>query len=207
MSRALTVLSLLAALLATGGLALLALQPSGEPDAVEDVAATDVGEIKTRPPKPAELRLYQTTATLTEDLRDALADPSIDLSREWRRVSRILGPKAAWTLHRIVPEEANPRVRALLVLAAGVHIPDSETVLSALEDGAPVVRGAAALAVGYREGGSRFLSLDNRLAVPVGRTLPPKTRGALEQRQRAEKDPDVKRTILNVLTASVSASR
>ena len=207
MSRALTVSCLLLALLATGGLALLALRPSREPDAEEEAAATEAGPIESRPPKPVELRLYQTTATLTEDLRDALADRSIDLSREWRRVSRALGPKAAWTLHRIVPEEANPRVRALLVLAAGVHIPDSETVLSALEDAAPVVRTAAVLAVGFREGGSKFLSLDNRLAIPVGRTLSPKTRGTLEQRQRVEKDPDVKRTIGNVMAASVSASR
>lgn len=149
------------------------------------------------PPPPAaepQLRAYETAATLTEDLRDALAGPPEGLDAEVRRVSERLLPKARSVLLGAAQEEASPRVRALLVLAAGRHVPDEAILLAFLGDREPVVRRAAALAAAHAEGGSAA-QLMAGVTVPIGRDLPPATRRALEERLRREEDEGVRGTL------------
>jgi hypothetical protein len=148
------------------------------------------------PPPPAEetLRPYETTATLAEDLRDALAGPPEALGAETRRVSSRLEAKARSVLLTTAPAEASPRVRALLVLAAGAHVPDEPVLLVFLGDREPVVRRAAALAASQLEGGSAVALLPG-VEVPVGRKLPAATRRALEARLAREEDGGVRGTL------------
>lgn len=125
------------------------------------------------PPEPGTFRPWQTTATLVEDLRDALGDPRADLEAEWRRVSEALRPHAAWTLENVAPREKSPRVRALVVLAAGVHLPGDPRLGSFARDPEEVVRTAADLARRYREGGAKVDFL-GRLSLPVGEVSSPR---------------------------------
>jgi hypothetical protein len=197
---ALLALLLATALLATGGLALLALRGGTPVEPEPEVAAGKNGEgAQALVPSSATLHAYRTTATLTEDLRDALADPAADLDREWRRVSAALQDKARWTLHRLVPEEASPRVRALLILCAGIHEPESKAVLDRLNDREPVVRKAAALTIAYQEEGRKKYRLLNRVPVPIGRKVGPAALQALEKRLKVEKDEAARMALTAVL--------
>jgi len=92
---------------------------------------------------------WRTTATLAEELRDALGDPEADLLAVFREVSELLRPHAAYTLEKVAAAERSPRVRALLVLAAGIHVPSEPLLARFASDREEAVRRAAALA---REG-------------------------------------------------------
>jgi len=202
-------LLLSAALLATGGLALLATRAGPADTWTEDPQEPEPGapvDPAQADPKPAEpvLRPYRTTATLTEDLRDAVAVSDVDLDAVWRTVSAALKPRAVWTLERIVPQEATPRVRALLLLAAGVHAPDTPEVIAALKDRAPVVRGAAALAIGFHARGATRVPVTGNLALRIGRKPAKAAEAALRAQLEAETDPGVKTTIELVLGAATT---
>ena len=135
------------------------------------------------------LRPYETIETLTEDLRDALAHGTPQLDREWLRVSAALAPHARRVLSREARSETNPRVRALLVLAAGVHHPDGPEMLSALKDRSEVVRRAAVLTCGYEAGGTERFALWPGLEIPLGRRPEPASLRILElagQRLKAD---------------------
>jgi len=123
------------------------------------------------PAEPATLRRYETTATLAEDLRDALAEGGRTLPAEFARVSLALAGQARFVLERMVPAESSPCVRALLVAAAGLHLPEDPLVWRALEDASPEVRAAAALAMAYEEGGDLSPPLPAGVALPLGRRL------------------------------------
>jgi hypothetical protein len=174
--RGLLPLGLALALGATGGLAWIVLTVRPQPPA--EAPAPEL------PPAPPEvrpegaLRAYETVPTLVEDLRDALAgDPALVDAELWR-VSRALASRARWTLVHGAPAESSPRVRALLVLAAGVHVADDPLVVGFLEDPDPRVRAAAALALGYRPEGPREGALLG-VRVPLGRTVPADVAGRL----------------------------
>jgi len=203
--RALLVpLGLGAALAATVGLAWLVVRapgasaPPSPSDGDVPAAGTDAP-----PPPPKRLRPYQTTRTLTEDLRDALAaDRPAGLGDEVRRVSAALRRRAGWMLENVAPYEANPRVRALLVLATGVHRPDGPRLLSFLDDRAPVVRRAAALAAGHAEDGAEVVELVPGVATPVGRALPDRTAAALRERLATERSEKVRPALERVLAGA-----
>jgi hypothetical protein len=190
---------LLCAAAATGLLAYLALRDTDQPaDAGETTTET------TRAPVAASgepvLRPYQTTVTLTEDLRDALASGDQALvARECWRVSEALHGKARWTLLNIAAHEASPRVRALLVLANGVHVPEDRALLDFLGDRAPLVRRAAALASGYDPDGTRRLALVAGLLVPVGREPSDRGRATLERHLESEQDGSVREALAAAL--------
>jgi hypothetical protein len=190
--RATVWLCLLVAAVATGVLVLLRIGPGAGPPPAPAPPP---------PPPPAKasaeeepLRPYETFATLAEDLRDALAGPNEALGAEVSRVSARLRPNARRILVETAPQEASPRVRALLVLAAGVHVPDERILLAFLGDREAVVRRAAALASARREGGAAVPLMDG-VAVPVGRELPEATRHVLRERARREEDKGVRGTI------------
>jgi hypothetical protein len=196
--RGLVWLCLLVAGAATGILGYAVLRDREEPAAEPPSAETP-----TPPPERAKaaqeiLRPYETTATLVEDLRDALAGPPEALAAEVRRVSERLAPKARSVLVSVAPEEASPKVRALLVLAAGSHVPDEQILLAFLGDREPLVRRAAALATARKEGGLMVPLLPG-VHVPIGRALPASTRGALEQRLGREEDEGVRGTLAAAL--------
>jgi len=185
-------LCLVVAGVATAILVLLRLGPRDEP-------APGPGAPLIPPPAkvaPAEetLRAYETVATLQEDLRDALAGPKEALGAEVSRVSARLAPNARRVLLENARDEASPRVRALLVLAAGVHVPDEAILLAYLDDREPVVRRAAALAAAHRDGGPPVTLLEG-VEVPVGRELSEGTRRALAERLAREKDEGVRGTL------------
>jgi hypothetical protein len=195
-------LSLVLAAVATAGLMLIVLRgPAGPAPVPEE---TDAREAATLPELAAvrerKLRAYETTLTLAEDLRDALPGPPEALERELWRVSRTLRSKASWTLQRLARQEASPRVRALLVLAAGVHLPDAESLLRFLDDPHPTVRTAAVLACGYREEGPAKATLLGTLTVPVGRRPDDTTRADLQERRGAEEEASVRAAIDVVLS-------
>jgi hypothetical protein len=149
------------------------------------------------------LRPYETLATLTEDLRDALAGPPELLAPEVARVSERLAPKARTVLVSTAPEEASPKVRALLVFAAGSHVPDEEVLLAFLGDREPVVRRAAAIATARTEN-TRLALQRAALVLPgvwvrIGRRLPEATRRALEERLSREEDEGVRGTLAAAL--------
>jgi hypothetical protein len=194
--RATVWLCLIVAAAATGVLVLLRLRPGGE---------AEVAPAPPPPPPPAKaaaaeeiLRPYETVATLAEDLRDALAGPKESLQAEVLRVSARLRPSARRILVETAPKEASPRVRALLVLAAGVHVPDEKILLAFLGDREAVVRRAAALATSRREGGAPVRLMEG-VEVEVGRELPEATRGALAERVVREEDEGVRGTIAKAL--------
>ena len=204
-------LTILMALAATGGLALLAFRelgpaefPPADPDRPGAPAAKRASD---KPGEPKTLRAYQTTATLAEDLRDALAGEQKELFKEWSRVSTALEPKARWTLVNLARKEASPRVRALIVLAAGVHVPDEDLLLDFLDDDRSVVRQAAALASGYLAGARHKRELMAGLKIPVGRAPGIGAERRLRSRHGLEKDPDVKEAIDAVLEAGSLSSR
>jgi hypothetical protein len=194
--RAIVWLCLLVAGAATGVLVLLRLRPGVEPEMAPGPPP---------PPLPAKaapaeeiLRPYETVATLAEDLRDALAGPKEALGPEVSRVSGRLRPSARRVLVETAPQEASPKVRALLVLAAGVHVPDERILLAFLGDREAVVRRAAALATSRRDGGTPVPLMEG-VEVEVGRELPEATRGVLAERLRREEDEGVRGTIAKVL--------
>jgi len=191
-------LCLLVAGVATGVLGLLVLRDRPRPPA-EVPSEVAPPPLPARTVQPEELlRPYETTATLTEDLRDALAGPPEALGAEVARVSRRLGTKARWVLLNAAPDEASPKVRALLVLAAGSEVPDEEILLAFLGDREPVVRKAAAFAAARAEGGALHQLLPG-VEVPLGRALPEATRQALEERLRHEEDEGVRGAIVAAL--------
>ena len=205
--KALFWLTIVMALAATAGLAVVALRdrtaeavvPAHEPDREEPGPRSE----EPRPrPEPTTLRRYQTTATLTEDLRDALAGEPKDLFQEWRRVSGALETKARWTLENVASLEASPRVRALLVLAAGVHMPDEDLLLAFLEDRRAIVRHAAALATGYQPTGTHERELIEGLAIPLGRRPASVAQQRLRRRGAAEQDAEVRKAIEAVLSGA-----
>lgn len=190
---------LVCAAVATGLLAYLALRDTGpttDPNGSPSTAPRGAVQV---PGKPV-LRPYQTTVTLTEDLRDALAGGDADLvARECWRVSEALRGKARWALENLAAVEASPRVRALLVLANGVHVPEDRALLDFLGDRDPLVRRAAALAAGYDPDGTRRLPLVDGLLVPVGRELSARGRATLERHRESEKDAAVREALAAVL--------
>lgn len=196
-------LSLVLAAAATVGLVLVVLHDPGVPAASPEAADTG-GEGAGAPEGPAvrerKLRPYETTLTLAEDLRDALPGPPEVLEKELWRVSRKLESKANWTLERLARQEASPRVRALLVLAAGVHLPDAGSLLRYLDDPHPGVRTAAVLACGYREDGPTRVSLFGTLAVPIGRRPSKTSLENLERRYGGEEEASVRAAIEAVLS-------
>ncbi|HEX5138660.1 MAG TPA: hypothetical protein VFY93_16940 [Planctomycetota bacterium] len=190
--KAVVWLCLLVAGVATAILVLLRMSPRDEPAPAPGPPP---------PPPPARvatdedaLRPYETVATLAEDLRDALAGPKEALGAEVARVSLRLRPNARRVLVETARQEPSPRVRALLVLAAGVHVPDEAILLAYLDDREPVVRRAAVLATARREGGSPVALMEG-VEVPVGRELPAETRRALAERLPREEDEGVRGTI------------
>ena len=198
-------LSLVLAAAATAGLVLIVARGTGGgPGPAPDGAGA--GDAAPPPGLPSvrerKLRPYETTLTLAEDLRDALPGPSTVLAEELWRVSRSLETRANWTLEKMARQEASPRVRALLVLAAGVHVPDAAPLLRFLDDPHPAVRTAAALACGYRDEGAAKASLFGTIAVPVGRRPEDPTRAKLARRYGEEKDVSVRAAIDLVLSAA-----
>jgi len=194
-------LSLILAAAATAGLALIVLRDPGS--SAPAPAGADAGESATSPEavpiRERELRPYETTLTLLEDLRDALPGPPATLEKELWRVSRTLKSKAHWTLEKLARQEASPRVRALLVLAAGVHLPDEESLLRYLNDPHRAVRTASVLACGYRAEGPARAPLLGTLAVPVGRRPADTSRADLQRRYDQEEEPLVRAAIDAVL--------
>lgn len=194
-------LSLVLAAVATAGIALIVLR---SPGAKEAPAPEGPGAAATAPDAPAirerKLRPYETTLTLAEDLRDALSGPPEVLEKELWRVSRTLKGKANWTLERLAREEASPRVRALLVLAAGVHEPDGAALLRFLDDPHPAVRTAAALACGYLAESPAKASLFGGIAVPVGRRPADASCADLQRRYGKEQESSVREAIDAVLS-------
>ena len=196
--------SLVMAAAAVAAMGLLALRGGDPKEAEEPAAAGEDPRPRTPPARDEEPRLrpYETTATLTEDLRDVLAaGDAAAIEGECWRVSDALAPKAEWMLRHAAPAEASPRVRALLVLACGVHLPDDALLLGFLEDRAAPVRAAAALAAGYRREGERRATFLEGVSVPLGRAVAEETRVDLRARLRAEKDEGVRGTIEQVLAA------
>ncbi len=189
--RGVVFLCLLVAGVATGVLVSIRLFPGEEPP---PAPAPPLPPAPAAAPVEEILRPYETVATLREDLRDALAGPKEAIAAEVVRVSGRLRGSARSVLVETAPREASPKVRALLVLAAGVHVPDERILLAFLDDREPVVRRAAALATARREGGD-VAALVEGVGVPVGRELPPATSNALRQRLSREEDEGVRGTI------------
>jgi len=186
-------LCLLVAGVATAVLGVLVLKdrPWAPPAAGPPTEAPPAPPTPPEPPLEPTLRPYETTSTLTEDLRDALAGPPEALGGEVRRVSDRLKAKARSVLVNAAPGEASPRVRALLVLAAGRHVPDEAILLAFLDDREALVRRAAALATAHEDGGGTFALLPG-VDVPTGRAVAPATRRALEERLAREEDEGVR---------------
>jgi len=176
---------------ATAGLAYLALRPAPDRESTVERRKPVSRTASERGPQPKprlKIRPYQTTATLVEDLRDALAGDESKLDAECWRVSRALGSSARWTMTKLATEqqESSPRVRALLVLAAGVHVQGEGLLLLSMRDSDPRVRTAAVLAAGYTKDGvkTRFLGVN----VPIG--LDPDERMRTALASLVKEDPD-----------------
>lgn len=189
--RGVVLLCLLVAAIATGVLVFLR---HGRDDLPPPAPAPPPPPAPVTAPAEETLRPYETVATLQEDLRDALAGPKEALAAEVARVSSRLRPSARRVLVETAPREASPKVRALLVLAAGVHVPDEGILLAFLDDREPVVRRAAALATARQEGGAAAELMEG-VEVPVGRELPEGTRRALAGRLPREEDEGVRGTV------------
>jgi len=197
--RGLVWFCLLVAGVATGVLGVLVLKDRTQPPPEAGPPPAAAPGPPTPPPAAeAKLRAYETTGTLVEDLRDALAGPPEALGAEVCRVSDRLKERARSVLVGVAPEEASPKVRALLVLAAGRHVPDEPILLAFLRDREAVVRRAATLAAAQADEGTPFPLLTG-VDVPVGRALPPATRLALEERLRLEEDEGVRGALAAVL--------
>ncbi len=205
--KALVPLSLGMALAATLGLAYFVMRETGTPAPPPVRPATTPSTSATEPAEIRRLRPYQTTQTLTEDLRDALAaNNPIELGREVRRVSTALRRRATWMLENIAPFEASPNVRALLVLANGVHIPDSNLLLGFLTDPAPPVRRAAGLAAAYATDAAQSVTLMPGVDCPVGRTLPDRTAAVLRRHATNETDKATRRALARAVAATADVS-
>ena len=188
---------------ATAGLAYLALRSSPQEPAPENSVGKTAQTVKRSalPEEPVlRIRPYQTTATLVEDLRDALAGDPKQIDAECWRVSRALGSSARWTLTHLATErkESSPRVRALLVLAAGVHVQDEDLLLIRLEDGDARVRRAAILAAAYGSDGGEPEELLG-VRVPLGRKLEGRMLLAVTELANADRDRDVRKTAKRIL--------
>jgi len=188
------------ALGATAGLSFLAMQDRDEDNREQDKApAAADSERPTQQPRSATLKIraYESSTTLVDDLRDALAGDPKALGAECWRVSSRMKSIAASMLEHIGRNESSPRVRALVVLAAGVHVQDEPALFRRLEDRDARVRRAAVLAVGYRPGGKTQQLLG--VAVPLGRPLNEATRARLVEQARQESDETVRDAIERVL--------
>jgi len=149
---------------------------------------------------PAGLREWHTPGSLREDLRDALAGPPDALQSAFADVSARLAGSAERALTSTAADEASPRVRALLVLAAGRHRPDDPRLLGFLADRFAVVREAAALACGWSgKADAQVVEALAGIRVPIGRALPPPTATALRAALVRETDPRVRATGERVL--------
>lgn len=147
-------------------------------------------------------RPYQTTATLTEDLRDALASDPETLGRECRRVSAALQGRARWSLIHLASAEASPKVRGLLVFAAGLHLPDDPDLIHWLDDPSPAVRSAAALAIGYDAKGRSTARLIEVVPVRIGRVPGPEAQGVLRSVAERDREKSVREAAAAVLEAA-----
>jgi len=199
-------LGLVAAAAATGGAAFLVLRrgetrSSGPRADAADEAGTAASPISFR---PAPIERYQTTLTLAEDLRDALAGDPEALAAECGRVAAAIAPRARYTLAKVAPAERSPRVRALLVLAAGMHVADEPLLLDFLSDPAAIVRRAAAVAAGHDATGTRHETLLPGLDVPLGSVTSPEVRSRLEAALGREEDAAVRATVAAVLAGGAA---
>jgi len=198
---ALLAVGIAVALGATGGVAYLALRERGG-NGRESAAAKPTD--RTEPDEPASdapalsIRAYETFRTLAEDLRDALARDPEAVQAAWTQVHARLAEHPAAMLQWIGRNEPSPRVRALMVLAAGAHVPDEPALLLHLGDAEPVVRRAAVLAAAYAPDGAVSASLLG-VRVPLGRALAPATRALLAHHARSEGDETVNEAIRNAL--------
>lgn len=204
MRGALFPVTILLALAATAGLALVAFRDPPEASPAASDGAGDPELVKERRPdaRTPVLRPYQTTATLAEDLRDALAGDLSKLEAEVWRVSKAFTTQAGWTLLHLARDESSPRVRALLVISAGVHKPDDDLLLTFLDDRAPIVRRAAALATGYKDAGAtkaKRTKLMDGFELTLGRSPSERTRTRLRRRLEKEKDDGVRDDLEAVL--------
>jgi len=194
MKPVLVVAGLLAALAGLAGLAYLGLGSAPQPKTTSQPPAPEPGPGSVEE-VPAEkgLRPYRTLATLCEDLRDALADEGAQLDAETWRVSGLLGSDARRVLTSVAPEERSPKVRGLLVLAAGVHLPDDPTLHGFLNDRFAVVREAAVLAMGTGTGPGDANSplYLNRVRVAVGQSSSARARARLNEHRAGERDEAV----------------
>ena len=193
-------LALVLALVATAGVAFFAIREKRGSPSVE-TAPEEVAELVRKPEeRELALRAYRTTATLAEDLRDALAGDPKKLDDEVWRVSGLLKGSARYTLSDVARKEASPRVRALLVLAAGVHHQDEELLFWSLDDHKAVVRQAAALALGYASGGRIERAFLGEVRVPLGRKLPAASEQRLRRHLDKEKDEDTRACVEAVVS-------
>jgi hypothetical protein len=148
-------------------------------------------------PEGDVFREWRTWATLREDVRDALAEGET-LEEVFRDVSGLLRGSAAAFLRRAATDEKSPRVRALLVLAAGRHVPDDPVLLRFLDDRFAVVRAAAALAAGWQDDAQVVTFLEH-VRVPVGRPLPPETEARVRAALEREADAGARAAMVAVL--------
>ena len=200
MRGALIAVGIAVALGATAGLTYLMMQDHGddgrEPPANKKPAPVE-GDVEPDQPPDLKIRAYESDRTLIEDLRDALAGDPAEVNAECWRVSGRLARDAIAMLGVVERNEASPRVRALVVIAAGVHAQDEPALFRALDDRDPRVRRASVLAIGYQPKGRAETILG--VKVPIGRPLKESTRARLMERSRRESDETVRRAIQLVL--------
>ena len=197
--------SLLALAVATTAV-VLALVSSNRPQAAPSPPGRDGRPSETKPrdrgapvsgPRP-----YQTTATLTEDLRDALASDPEALGRECLRVSAALQGRARWSLVHLASTEASPRVRGLLVFAAGLHLPDDPDLVRWLDDPSPAVRSATVLAIGHDRDGRSTARLVGAVPVTIGRVPGAEALAALRDVAERDGEESVREAAAAVLEAA-----
>ncbi|MEM8883545.1 MAG: hypothetical protein AAGD14_05735 [Planctomycetota bacterium] len=187
----------------TAGLAFLAMRGDPEerpPPVVPTAPAEEQPKLAPAPRDQAlAIRRHETAQTLIEDLRDVLAsnNPAQVHAEVWR-VSARLRRSASWMIGAALRNEASPRVRALVVLAAGVHAQDEAAIWLGLDDRDPRVRRATVLALGYRIGGEAEELLG--VQVPVGRELDDATAQRLRGIEEREPDETVRAAIAAVLS-------
>jgi len=182
------------ALGATAGVAFLALRErdgSGRDEPAPVVAADRTEDPPIEASPSLRIRPYETFQSLTEDLRDALALDDGSIQAECWRVSARVQQQAKDVLAWVARGESSPRVRALMVLAAGVHVPESGVLLARLSDHDARVRRAAALAVLHDPGGTRIETLLG-VEVPLGRLPGEAARRDFRVQAGKESDPSVK---------------
>ncbi|MGQ0612522.1 MAG: hypothetical protein ACT4PV_02065 [Planctomycetaceae bacterium] len=173
---------------AAAGMAAVLLQEGPRAGPSPPPSPTPAAPAMRDPAEPARLRRYETTATLAEDLRDALAEEGRALPAEFARVSRALAGQARFVLERMVPAESSPAVRALLVAAAGLHLQDDPLLWKCLEDASAAVRAAAALTMAYGEGGAVAPGLPAGVTLPLGRRVEGTGRERLLHAREVETD-------------------